>query len=483
MDNPTIRVQRAVSDLSAGRPIVVAGATPGADAHLVIAAEKATVENVAFLIRHGSGLVCAAMTGRDCDRLGLTAMVGIDRNHPGTEYTVSVDAIGTGTGISATDRALTLRSLADDTSTPDRFTRPGHVLGARTADAGVFSTYEIAEASVDLVGIAGTGRVGAFSALVSEVDPTTMAGSDEAEVFASEQGLSYVCIHDLVTYRRMNELHLSTEFEVVRQTPHGTVKCIGYRSDVTGIEYVAYTMATSPDYMPLISLIMDNDPAPHIAHDDRVAEAVSIVAANGGGTVIVARSRTDVCSSVGFHTDTVEIVRELGYQTVDLLNFPDTARTMMWHFGLKIHEGVHSSTDNAIDAQCTALYPNRVVGPVIQGDQRGRELGFPTANLELDDSNTVADGVWAGRCVLPNGAILLAAISVGRRPTFYGRSGVRLLEAHLLDFRGDLYGLTLTVELEHWMRGQTTFSSKEELAAALSADVLRTRSLLTEPCC
>jgi 3,4-dihydroxy 2-butanone 4-phosphate synthase/GTP cyclohydrolase II len=153
---------------------------------------------------------------------------------------------------------------------------------------------------------------------------------------------------------------------------------------------------------------------------------------------------------------------------------------MMWHFGLKIHDGPHSTPGSTIDAQCNAQYPNRVVGIVVSGDQRGRELGFRTANLEMEDSNTIADGVWAGTCTMADGSVALAAISVGRRPTFYGRSGIRLLEAHLLDFDGDLYGSTLAVQLDHWMRGQTTFSSKEELMAALAADVLRTRSLMTD---
>ena len=158
---------------------------------------------------------------------------------------------------------------------------------------------------------------------------------------------------------------------------------------------------------------------------------------------------------------------------------------MMCHFGMSISSGPFGpvSSDSLLpSSQAMAendVQSTHVVGTVVRGDQRGRELGFRTANLQLEDSNSIADGVWAGRCFLPDGSDFTAAISIGRRPTFYGRSGARLLEAHLLDFSGDLYGLTITVQLEHWMRGQAAFASKEELIAALSADVVRTRTLMS----
>ncbi|MFE5702296.1 riboflavin kinase [Rhodococcus koreensis] len=120
-----------------------------------------------------------------------------------------------------------------------------------------------------------------------------------------------------------------------------------------------------------------------------------------------------------------------------------------------------------------------VTGPVIHGDQRGRELGFPTANVVLNDATAVdlRDGVWAGSCDVADGRVIPAAISIGRRPTFYGRVGPRLLEAHLLDFQGDLYDKIVTVRLEHWIRAQAEFSSKDELIDALTADVERVRDL------
>jgi 3,4-dihydroxy 2-butanone 4-phosphate synthase/GTP cyclohydrolase II len=486
MDCPTTRVQRALSDLSAGRPVVLTGTSPADDAHLILAAEKSTVESIAFMVRFGSGLVCAALPGIECDRLQLTRMVGEDRDHSGIEYTVSVDAVGPGTGISAADRARTLRMLSDGSSAFDAFTRPGHVLPVRTDPAGVLSRRAAAEAAVDLASVAGLRRAGTFTALVSDDDPTRIADSGQAQRFAATHGLGVVSIEDVATYRRMAETHLHTQFTMVQESPHGHVHCVGYRSDVTGIDYVAYSLDSSPRATtPVVCLEREVDPAPHLT-PDIATSALATIAENGYGTVIVARHHNGEVGLADVNADLVEVVRECGYRSPILHNFPPEARTMMWHLGMSISSQsfATTSTDPGVSSShylAEADFPQsaHVVGTVVRGDQRGRELGFRTANLELEESNSIADGVWAGRCSLPDGSVFTAAISIGRRPTFYGRSGVRLLEAHLLDFAGDLYGLTVTVRLEHWMRGQTAFASKEELIAALSADVVRTRSLMS----
>lgn len=475
MECPTTRVQRALSDLSAGRPVVVTGADRADYAHLAVAAEKSEVESVAFLVRYGSGLVCAALTSTTCDRLQLTSMIGADRDHAGSEYTVSVDAVGPGTGISAADRARTLRLLSDGSSAPDAFTRPGHVLPVRTAAGGVLERRSAAEATVDLASIAGLRQAGTFTALVSEDDPTEIATSQEAERFAAAHELAVVSIEDVATYRRITELHLQTQFSLARESEHGHVHCVGYRSDVTGVEYVTYSLDTPPHIStPLVRVENEIDPAPHLSRDI-ATDALATIAENGYGTVIVVRHNDRQALTADIDADLVEVVRECGYSTSIPSNFSPSARTMMWHFGLSI-------SGRPIDTSSTgAPEHRRVVGEVVRGDQRGRELGFRTANVELDEFNSVADGVWAGRCLLPDGSVVVAAISVGRRPTFYGRSGIRLLEAHLLDFSGDLYGSTIEVQLDQWMRGQTTFASKEELIAALSADVVRTRGLVQTP--
>ncbi|WP_410632660.1 riboflavin kinase [Amycolatopsis sp. cmx-4-83] len=113
-----------------------------------------------------------------------------------------------------------------------------------------------------------------------------------------------------------------------------------------------------------------------------------------------------------------------------------------------------------------------VRGTVESGDKRGRELGFPTANIALrDQDGSVGDGVWAGWVRRADGTHVPAAISVGRRPTYYGADGYRLLEAHLLDFTGDLYDETLVVWLGSHLRDQEKYSSAEDLITALKNDI------------
>ena len=114
-----------------------------------------------------------------------------------------------------------------------------------------------------------------------------------------------------------------------------------------------------------------------------------------------------------------------------------------------------------------------VRGTVESGDKRGRELGFPTANIALSDqAGTIGDGVWAGWVQRADGSRIAAAVSVGRRPTYYGADGYRLLEAHLLDFSGDLYGETLLVWLGSHLRDQQAYASAEDLITALKNDIL-----------
>jgi riboflavin kinase/FMN adenylyltransferase len=116
-------------------------------------------------------------------------------------------------------------------------------------------------------------------------------------------------------------------------------------------------------------------------------------------------------------------------------------------------------------------------GTVVAGDGRGRSLGFPTANLAVEEGAVPPEGVYAG-WVRREGEVLPAAVSVGRRPTYYGEDGEALVEVHVLDFSGDLYGERVEVELAARLRGQERFSSTAELVAAIAGDVAAVRALV-----
>ena len=145
--------------------------------------------------------------------------------------------------------------------------------------------------------------------------------------------------------------------------------------------------------------------------------------------------------------------------------FPFSHATTLAHPLFRDMIGRHGPGDLARGGRVAIVH-----GPVERGDQRGRTIGFPTANLAMSDV-VLEDGVWAGWLVRASGVRHAAAVSVGGRPTVYGRAGVRLLEAHVIDFDGDLYDEIVTVFACHRLRGQRRFNSLEALADQLRRDV------------
>jgi FAD synthase len=121
-----------------------------------------------------------------------------------------------------------------------------------------------------------------------------------------------------------------------------------------------------------------------------------------------------------------------------------------------------------------------VEGIVVEGDHRGRALGFPTANLEVPNASVPDDGVFAGYTTRADGTRYLSAISVGTRPHYYGDNAAVVVEAHLIDFEGDLYGEWLTVEIESLIREQASFDSEVELRTQIASDVEAVRSWARE---
>jgi len=186
-----------------GIALLIESDAPDSGADLLFAASLATPESMAFVVRHGSGLVCAALGEPDADRLGLPRMVWYADQPRGGSFAVTIDARdGITTGISAVDRTRTVRLLADPHSTAHDFTRPGHVIPIRADGAGVLGRPGRAEAALDLLTLAGAGTVGVLCRLVSEVQPTELADGDEVRDFALRHGRPLVSVEDVVAYRR-----------------------------------------------------------------------------------------------------------------------------------------------------------------------------------------------------------------------------------------------------------------------------------------
>ncbi|MFG2938177.1 3,4-dihydroxy-2-butanone-4-phosphate synthase [Streptomyces sp. NPDC048282] len=197
----------AVEELRAGRPVIVTDDADREDeGDLVMAAQFATAQNLGFFVRFTSGLICAPLAPELADRLELPLMVP---PAPGTDpldttaYTVSVDAVGTGSGISAADRALTLRTLADPGTQPAQLLRPGHVFPLRARPGGTAERRGHTEATVDLLRLAGLAPVGVISEVCE--DDGSLARAGRLRAFADEHRLTLVSIEQLAPRPRLTD--------------------------------------------------------------------------------------------------------------------------------------------------------------------------------------------------------------------------------------------------------------------------------------
>ncbi|WP_267245343.1 bifunctional 3,4-dihydroxy-2-butanone-4-phosphate synthase/GTP cyclohydrolase II [Streptomyces sp. PR69] len=234
-------VEQAIRDIALGRPVVVVDDEDREnEGDLVIAAEKATPEIVAFMMSECRGLICAPMEGDELDRLKLPQMVDHNTESMKTAFTVSVDAgpaHGVTTGISAADRAATLQLLASRAAQPSDFVRPGHIFPLRAKPGGVLVRNGHTEAAVDLARLAGLRPAGAIVEIAGE--DGVMLRLPELVPFARKHGLTIISIEDLIAYRRSSEPTVRREAEVDLPTAYGRFTAYGYRSTVDGVEHVA----------------------------------------------------------------------------------------------------------------------------------------------------------------------------------------------------------------------------------------------------
>ena len=240
-------VEDAIAAIKAGKVVVVVDDEDREnEGDLVFAAAKATTELAGFMIRHTSGVICVAMEGPELDRLGLPPMTYVNEDRKGTAYAVSVDARdGVDTGISAADRARTIKVLCDSASEPYDLTRPGHVFPLRAMPGGVLRRPGHTEASVDLARLAGLAPAGAIAEVVH--DDGSMMRAPALREFANEHGLVMISIADLIAYRRRNESLVERIATADMPTEAGEFNIVGYRGILDGIDHVALVMGDIGD--------------------------------------------------------------------------------------------------------------------------------------------------------------------------------------------------------------------------------------------
>jgi len=235
-------VDRAIKDIAEGRPVlVVDDENRENEGDIIFAAAMATPELLAFTIRHTSGVICMPMREAELDRLQLPQMTSHNTEPHRTAFTLSVDARdGVSTGISAADRATTIRKLVDPATVPTDLVRPGHVFPLRYTEGGVLRRAGHTEAAVDLARLAGLPEAGVLCEVVN--DDGTMARLPELREFADTHELALISIEQLIEYRRRTERQLSRQARTKIPNAYGQWQAFGYRHEIDGTEYVALVL-------------------------------------------------------------------------------------------------------------------------------------------------------------------------------------------------------------------------------------------------
>ncbi len=245
--------EEAVEDIRQGRfVIIVDDEDRENEGDLAIAADRITPEAVNFMATHARGLICVACEAWRLDELGLSAMVDDNTSQFGTAFTVSVDAVGRGvtTGISAFDRATTIRLLCDEHARPGDFAKPGHTFPLRAVPGGVLERAGQTEAIVDLCKAAGRFPAGVICEIMRE--DGSMARRADLDGFAAEHGLKIVAITDLIAYRRRSERLVVRGATTTLPLDEGVVTIHAYEDVITGATHVALCWGDVTDGEPVL---------------------------------------------------------------------------------------------------------------------------------------------------------------------------------------------------------------------------------------
>ena len=351
------RVRRALAAIAAGQPVVVVDdADRENEGDLVFAAEFATSELVAFTVRHTSGYVCVALQEDDCERLRLPPMHHTDEDRFRTAYRVTVDLIGTGTGISAAARARTIAALAAADAQPSQFSRPGHVVPLQAEEGGVLRRPGHTEAAVDLARLAGLRPAAALCAIVSADRPGEMARDTELIRFAAEHDLALLSITDLIAFRKRTEPQVVRAVTTSLPTRHGSFRAIGYREVTNGSEHVALVTGDIDDEIGVPVHVheecLTGDVLGSMRCDCGAAldEAMAIVSEQGCGVVIYARP-SGLARACGLLDPAVGVVRlaaaelaawiltDLGVGSVRPVGWAEEVGAILESYGFHIEPG------------------------------------------------------------------------------------------------------------------------------------------------
>ena len=377
MTVPLDTVDRALVDLAAGKAVLVIDDEDREnEGDLIFAAQLATPELVAFMVRYTSGYICVPITEANADRLDLPPMFRVNQDRRGTAYTVTVDAReGISTGISASDRAHTIRLLADPATTSADLSRPGHIVPLRARDGGVLRRPGHTEAAVDLARLAGLAPAGVLCEVVSEKDPSGMARADELRTFADAHGLALISIADLIAYRRRSEKLVERVATARVPLRYGEFTAVGYSSSYDNREHVAFVFGEIGDGEDVLvrvhSECLTGDVFGSLRCDcgPQLDAALAAVAREGRGVVLYVRGHEG--RGIGLlHKLQAYQLQDLGSDTLDAnleLGLPADARDYGTGAQILVDLGIHTMrllSNNPAKRAGLEGYGLRIVGQV-----------------------------------------------------------------------------------------------------------------------
>lgn len=340
---------------------------------LIIAAEMITPEKVNFMLKHARGVLCAPITISRCKELNLPHQVSNNTSMLGTPFTVTIDKLeGCTTGVSAHDRAATIRALADPASTPETFGRPGHINPLYAQDNGVLRRSGHTEAGVDLCKLSGLYPAAALMEIMN--DDGSMARMPELQEMARRYGIKIISIKDLIAYRLQTETLIEVGDCVDMPTEHGHFKLIPFRQKSNGLEHVALIKGEwTPDEPVLVrvhSSCMTGDIFGSMRCDcgEQLHKAMEMIDRAGKGAVVYLQQEgrgiglmakiaayklqeegydtVDANIHLGYDADErdygvgAQILREIGVRKMRLLTNNPVKRAGLEGFGLEVVENV-----------------------------------------------------------------------------------------------------------------------------------------------
>ncbi len=419
-------IERAIADIRAGKAVVVVDDEDREnEGDLVFAASKATRQLVAFTIRYSSGVLCVPMEGAVLDRLAIPLMTPHNRERMRTAYTISVDARdGVTTGISASDRARTIKMLVDSATEPFELVQPGHVFPLRYREGGVLVRPGHTEAAVDLARLAGLSAAGAISEVVN--DDGTMKRGQQLRDFADEHGLALISIADLIRHRRSHERQLQRVAETRLPTEHGTFRALGYRNLVDDSEQIALVKGDIGDGVDVLvrmhseCLTGDAFASRRCDCGPQLRAALAAVEKEGRGVIVYLRGHEgrgigllhklqaytlqdegrdtiDANLELGLPADgrdygtAAQILHELGVRSVRLITNNPAKPTALEGYGIVVSEQISVATDAHDDNRRYLTTKRDRMGHLILSVGAGDDATDPRAEMLAAEGGLAAD--------------------------------------------------------------------------------------------